>query len=118
MSIGFQNRRFKTFRRIANRFVANAEFAEPSLFSEEPDRLAPMLLAPARRGDPGPRRRLLLGLLVRALPEGGFVVVEAAFAVDELLPAEGEVAAAAEFSAAAEVDVLDSGSMKTTCSRL
>ena len=119
MSIGFQNKRFKTFRRIASRFVATAELPSEEFLFSEPDRLAPMLLAPDRRGEPGPRRRLLLGLLASTLLDGGFVVVEVEFAGDALLLAESpEDAAAAEVSAASELDELDSGSMKTTCSTL
>lgn len=54
---------------------------------------------------------------MRVLPAGRFVVVEVGAAT--LLPVAGpEAVAVAEFSAEAEVFVLCSGSMNTTCKRL
>ena len=123
VSIGFQSIRFNTLRRKANRFVATTEFAklsEESLPSADPefvDRLAAMVLVPERRGEPGPRRLLALGLLVRVLPDKVAAALE--LVVVPPLPAdEPEAVAVFVPSACVEFVVLFSGSINTTCNRL
>ena len=116
----FQNKRFSTLRRIANRLVAAAEFAKlsaVSLFSEEPDcvvRLAVLVPALVSRGDPGPRRLLLLLVLLVALEPVDEELVVDEFVGADAAPVAPDPVAVPVFSAAAELVVLDSGSINTT----